>query len=229
MVGINGADAPAEPSGTNTSSIPASSSLAAPADCARRGRTEDAALGAESLVALMKSMDAGVVSSLVRARELAAGVSKSFPGGDERFASVDSDSEPENDGEESDGDDAEPCKGLFDANMDAGPEKCLRRAVEEHSFDLRAELKAANAPFLVRMRVANYLRSLVRDGGKAEDVIRQVREAVKDSAGEVCTSERWLAPVVEGDLLLTVLDNEESSEDEADADAVAETVQKVLK
>lgn len=230
MVGMNGANKPSETPDPIAENIPASSTLAAPADCAQRGRTEDAALGAESLVALMKSMDTSVVSSLVRARELAAGVSKSFPGGDERFASVDSDSDVDDGtGEESDDDTVEPCKGLFDETMDTGPEKCLRRAVEEHSFDLRAELKAASAPFLVRVRVANYLRKLVRDGIKVDEVIQRVREAINDSTGEVCTHERWLVPVLEGDLLLTALDDEESSDEEADAEAVAETVQKVLK
>ncbi len=170
----------------------------------------------------------------MRARELAAGVTKSFPGGDERFAAVDSDSDAD---EEEEGEDepAEPCQGLFDATMDAGPEQCLRRAAAEHAFDLRAEMNAAKVPFLIRVRVANYIRALVRDGHKAEDVVRQAREAIADPTASVCADEKWLAPVLPGDLLLTVLegdggsDAEESDgEEEAEAAAVAETVKQVL-
>ncbi len=53
MVSVKGTEASASSAAAGKSD-PASA-LAAPADCARRGRVEDAALGAESMVALLRS------------------------------------------------------------------------------------------------------------------------------------------------------------------------------
>lgn len=222
--GSEGAAAPSQQDAAAASSS-TPRRLDAPAGCAERGRVEDAELAAASLAGLMRSMDPQVVRSLVRARELAAGVTKLFPGGDERFAPVDSDSDSggDDDGEE---EGAEPCQGLFDDRMDASAEACLRRACDETGLDLRAEMRDAKMPFLARVRVINFMRALVRDGVATRDVAAQARDAMKDKTSPVWAGEHLLAPVVPGDILLTALEDEES-EDEED-DKLAETVKKAL-
>lgn len=190
----------------------------APTCCADREAAEDAGLAAASLVGVLHTMDPTVVSRLVRARELAAGVTRSFPGGDERFVSADSDSDSD-DVIEAD----EPCQALFADRLDETAETCLRRARDETGLDLRYEMR--DMPFLVRIRLVNFVRKLVRDD--AADVPTKAREAAHNKQSPVWHDDTLLIPVVPGDMLLTALEDESDDKDE-EHDAVAESVRRAL-
>ena len=207
--------------------------LAAPADCAHRNAADDGALAAASLAVHLRTMDAQVVQDLVRARELAAGVTRSFPGGDERFAEM-SDSEGEEmevDEDNADDDDgADPCVGLFDDKVDPSAHASLARAKDESGLDLLAEMRTASMPFLARVRTVNQIRTLVRDGMKVADIVARARALIGDKTSVVWTKDELLQPVIPGDILLTVLEDEEDEEEEQDSSKlIAESVSAALK
>lgn len=207
---------------------------AAPSGCATRGRKEDSALAAAALAAHLRGMDAGVLESLVRARESAAGIVRSFPGGDERFASVDAcDSES---GEEIDADavgdeDAdEPCTGLFDDKTDSSPMACLQRARDDTGLDLLGEMRRHKVPFHVRIRAVNSIRASVSAGLVTADLVVRVRSELADRTSPIWMDDALLKPVIPGDILLTGLGDDDSDSDgDCDGDgAVAEAVHSVI-
>lgn len=218
-------------------------SVLGPAGCFSRDRAEDAAGAIKDMAKLLNGMDRETVKRLVHAREAAADVYKVFPEGDRRFDSVGSESEGEEEEIEGDGlfgegatgelGTGEGCRGLFDDNMDDGPQACLLRAKEEQGFDIVAEMDKAKLDFFQRIRFVNYLRmSVVSDGLTPKDVIADLRAILKAKDPSVLSNDRLLVPEIQGDLLLTVLESEQdlvdSTRDRTD-DAVIGAVQESLR
>lgn len=223
----------------------------APGDCATRTATEDAAEAAVDFKARLDDMDSALLASLVQARESAAGIAAAFPEGDQRFASFDTDSE-EGDGEESvqgqaavveeeegddegsenagggrDGGEGEPCVGLLDERMDSGPRAALARAREEYGLDLMGEMEKGGLDLFARIRLVNYARRCVREGDAPSAVVGKLREVLGVGVQDgVLADNALLMPVVEGDVLLTVLEGDELLDD--DVDGVAGAVQSCL-
>lgn len=238
--------------GQPKNSINASSSdqVKAPTECKTRGRAEDAAEAVKDMTALMKEMDPALVQQMVNCRNNAINLTKAFPEGDRRFDDFESDEddnvdkEVEEDMEENDDNmdsdkepdsDAidEPCKGLLDDEMDVGPRACLDRVRKQYGFDVVAEMEAASLDFLQRIRLINFVRSLAKDG-KAAEVIEQVRQVMAERNANVLAADEFLTPVIEGDLLLTVLETEDEEIDESDdhnreSDEVKDAIEKSLR
>lgn len=213
--------------------------LGAPEQCARRGRAEDAADGAREMAHLLKQMDADVIRRMVQAREAAMNIHKAFPGGDQRFMMNDdeddddeagdvkddqsegrahSDDDDEEDGQQDD-DGGETCFGLFDNSVNKSAHTCLQRLKEDFDLDLVHEMDDAKLDFLQRIRVVNWIRTLIRvKDCSAEDTIvclrLLLREKGESADVHVLDDDIFLKPVIKGDLLLTVLE----SEDKKDAD-----------
>lgn len=215
---------------------------AAPAGCALRGRAEDSALAAASFATHLRSMDNDVLNSLIRARESAAGLAKAFPDGDKRFADS-SDEEEEEIEEENGSDDGgdEPCVGLFDeTRTDNNPKLCLLRVRDEHNFDLLATMAEFSLDFLARIRTVNFIRHKVRDAVPTSQVIESAKEAMADKSSGIWKDDTLLKPVVEGDILLTALEDDIEDDDEDDVQddahreknittAIAENIHNALK
>lgn len=233
-----GRDAPASSAGD-------ASPPAGPADCAARDRAADAASAVNDMATMLNGMDRDVVRRLVNAREAAVALYKAFPEGDRRFDSVETDSdeedgegEGEGEGDETDDDilseDAggEACKGLLDDVMDPSAQACLRRAKEEHGFDVVAEMDDAGLAFFERIRVVNYVRNMVvNDGRAAGDALSDVRNILKTKDAGVLSDDKLLEPVIEGDLLLTVLESGQDLDDSAkdESEDVSEAVRESLR
>lgn len=193
-----------------------------PSNCASRTRADDAANAVQDMAALMNGMDSEVVKRMVHARNAAAGVYLAFPEGDQRFASIESDSEDDNEdvsannSEEGSGtgDDAnaeesvEPCKGLLDDISDSGPRACILRVKEQYHFDIVGEMDSANLDFFERIRVVNHIRKLVNDGCEPSDIICDARIAMESKDVSILDNDALLTPVIKGDLVLTVLESE---------------------
>lgn len=204
----------------------------------RRARVEDAQESARELRERLSAMDVHLVAELVDARKCAEGISTVFPNGDERFKPVDSDDE-DNDGWEEPGEqdsnssdvEEEACQGLLDGEIDSGPRQALGRAKEQYGFDLVAEMDEAGLDFLERVRLVNFMRSKTREKHNAVDVIHQFRGALKSGRGSgVLADDRFLKPTIEGDILLTILqDVREDDEDDEDDEDVAEAVYSAIK
>lgn len=216
-----------------------------PSNCASRTRAADAANAVQDMAALMNRMDPEVVKRLVHARNAAAGVYLAFPEGDQRFASVESDGEEddENDndsdhseigsGAEGDPnveDSSEPCKGLLDEASDPGPRACILRAKEQYGFDVVREMDNANLDFFQRIRIVNHIRKLVIQGGTPSDIIRLVRIVLESKDSSVLEDDMLLNPVIQGDLVLTVLESETGiSESDTNSEDVIEALQRSLR
>lgn len=194
------------------------SGLLGPAQCGSRDRAEDAADAIKGMAKLVNGMDPAVIGRLVHAREAAAGVYKAFPEGDRRFDSVESESEGEEEEEVEEvvgeGDSGrvggvEGCRGLLDENMDESPEACLKRAKEEYGFDVVAEMDEAKLDFFERIRLVNHLRKVMDGGTSATDAVKHMRRILESKDQCVLGEDKLLEPVIEGDLVLTVLEREE--------------------
>ena len=63
--------------------------------------------------------------------------------------------------------------------------------------------------------MVNYLRSIVKDGAEPKIAIEQVFNVIKrnEKAADL-SSESWLKPVIDGDPLLTVIDDEDESDND---------------
>lgn len=205
--------------------------LTAPSGCAHRNAVDDGALAAASLAVHLRSMDAQVVKDLVRAREMAASVKLSFPGGDERFAEM-SDSEGEEIEVEEDNEESDPCIGLYDDKVDPNAHACIERAKDVSGFDLLEEMRRLSMPFLARIRTINRIRKFVRDDGvKVADVVVRIKELMNNKTSDVWTNDELLQPAVTGDVLLTILDDDDDNEEEgenAKEMLIAESVNSVM-
>jgi hypothetical protein len=203
-----------------------------PSNCAHKTLEQDAEDGARELRARMISMDPVLLAELVRARQSAAGIVDAFPAGDKRFASLDSDDDDSDEVGSEDGDEdeekrggfedeGEPCRGLLDAGVDAGPRAALARAAKEHGLDLVAIMDSAELDLFARIRLANMVRMRVRDGNSIEEVKCAVHDAVEAGSGVgVLADDAYLQPVVPGDVLLTSLESSLEDEDGDVAGAV---------
>lgn len=214
-------------------------SVLGPSQCGSRDRAEDAADAIRRMTKLVNGMDPTVIGRLVHAREAAAGVYKAFPEGDRRFDSVESESEGEEEeveeevGEGGNGEEggAEGCRGLLDQNMDESPEACLKRAKEEYGFDIVAEMDEAKLDFFERIRLVNHLRKEIDIGTTATNVVNHIRSILKHKDRCVLEEDKLLEPVIEGDLILTVLEREEDWLDAGkdDTDHVIDAVRDSLR
>jgi hypothetical protein len=224
-----------------------------PANCANRTRAQDAEAVALDLRARMEAMDPRRLAELVRARNSAAGIADVFPDGDQRFASVEPDEDElgtDGDGgyeEDSDSDqnaietdqdgiplsrnarhetaEEDPCIGLLDEHVDAGPQAALVRAKDRYGVDLIAAMDDAKLDFFARIRLVNYIRSRVRAGDSPEQAASAADAAIL--AGPtvgILADDAYLKPVVPGDVLLTILDTDEDN----DIDDVARAVERTL-
>lgn len=171
-------------------------------------------------------MDNQVVQRMVQAREAAMNVHLAFPGGDRRFVDAEDDDDEveddvetsllKNEDEEEEALVEEECIGLFDDITDRSPHHCLRRAFTDYDIDLVSLMDGAQLDILDRIRVVNWIRTLIRiDELRPTDVINRVKNLLllKDGDLHVFDSDKYLTPIIEGDVLLTVL---ESSADEGD-------------
>lgn len=199
--------------------------VSGPSNCASRNRAADAAEAVQQMAVLMRKMDPEVVRRLVHARNAAAGVRHAFPEGDQRFASVESESDEDaedetgngategdggDEGDESDSEEIrEPCAGLLDNTMDPGPKACLLRAKRDYGFDIVRSMDSANLEFFPRIRLVNHIRRMVSDGRKPEEVIAKVTEVLTTRDPAVLENDALLNPAIEGDLILTVLESDE--------------------
>lgn len=219
-----------------------SSSTTGPTECASRDRAEDAADAVKDMATILNTMDPDTVKRLVHAREAAAGVYKAFPEGDRRFDSIDSESDDDQleiddddqqgEGSPADAADLEGCRGLFDDKIDNGPRACLMRAKDEHGFDVVAEMDQAKLDFFERIRFVNYIRRIVvNDGVGGKDTVAKVRAVLNERDDTILADEKLLEPVIEGDLILTVLESEEDLEDSTTdkTDDVIDAVQESLR
>jgi hypothetical protein len=230
-----------------------SGASAGPANCANRTRAQDAEDVALDLRTRMEAMDPHRLAELVRARNSAAGIADVFPDGDQRFASIepdedelgtegdggyegDSDSdlnaiETDQDGNplsrntQNETEEDDPCIGLLDEEMDAGPQAALVRAKDQYGVDLIAAMNDAKLDFFARIRLVNYIRSRVRAGDSPEQAASAADAAML--AGPtvgILADDAYLKPVVPGDVLLTILDTDEDD----DIDDVARAVERTL-
>lgn len=183
---------------------------------------------------MLNDMSPDVVRRLVQAREAAASVQKAFPGGDQRFDPVEWDSDDDfegDDGEEetegNDGDasaaEGECCQGLLDERADRNAVEGLERVKREYDFDVVGEMNVAGLDFFDRIRVVNFLRRIVKEGAQPMEAVGRVRRVLETRDGSVLGNEKLLEPVIEGDVLLTVLETEEDFED-----AEFDTTEKVI-
>jgi hypothetical protein len=226
--------------------------IAGPSNCALRTRAQDAEVVACELRSRMDAMEPGRLAELVRARRSAAGITDVFPEGDQRFAPVEPDDDDEvgvdiDGGEENDSDsdinavetdrdgnllgssarrdplDDEPCAGLFDGKMDAGPHAALMRAKDLYGVDLLAAMTDSKLDFFERIRLVNYIRTRVRAGDTPEEAASAADAAIMAGRNVgILANDVYLKPVVPGDVLLTVLDTAEDD----DADDVAKAVER---
>lgn len=195
----------------------------APAGCGTRDRAEDAADGALQIARMLGQMDSNVIQRMIQAREAALNIHRAFPGGDQRFIDAEDDDDDEvgdhddlnndaqdGDDEEDDLVEEEACTGLFDDGIDAGPQACLRRVVTQYEFNLIEHMDDAQLDILQRIRIVNWIRTLVRiEKQPPVDVIARTKE-VFGGRGEdmhVLETDAFLSPVIEGDLLLTALES----------------------
>lgn len=194
----------------------------APAGCGTRDRAEDAADGALQIARMLGQMDSNVVQRMVQAREAALNIHRAFPGGDQRFIDAEDDDDDVGDDDDfnndvQDGDDEEDdlveeeaCTGLFDNDVDGGPQACLQRVVTQYDFDLIKHMNDAQLDILQRIRIVNWIRTLVRvEEQPFVDVVARAKE-VFEGRGEdmhVLETDAFLSPVIEGDLLLTALES----------------------
>lgn len=200
----------------------------APTNCGSRGRAEDAAEAVKQMATTMRRFDNDVVKRFVIARNAANNIQAAFPEGDQRFQNSDDDDDADDEDEqsdahvvreaESDDDPGEHCHGLLDTIIDAGPLQCLNRAREEHEFDFVAEMDAAGLEFFDRIRVANFIRRQVRNAQKPFEIVRHIRNLLQTKSDSVFGDNSLLEPVIEGDLLLTVLESEEKMEAEQESE-----------
>ena len=212
-----------------------------PSNCQNRTLAEDAAAAAESARHYLEQMESSRLTTLVKARETAMGLNKLYPGGDHRFDDIDDEDEDEDEedgweddegscGEMDEGGGESLTMGVLDKKMDKGPLAALKRAKEEYGFDLVGLIRRQQFTFLERVRIVNYMRYLVEKGNSAEDVVKKVEAITFGENGtekkwaEDLSGESWLKPVVDGDPLLTVIDDvDEDNEnvDETDITSVA--------
>jgi hypothetical protein len=226
--------------------------IAGPSNCALRTRAQDAQVVARELRSRMDAMEPARLAELVRARRSAAGIADIFPQGDQRFAPVEPDDDDEvgvdGDGAEeidSDSDinaietdqdgnllgnpprpdplDDEPCVGLLDGEMDAGPQAALMRAKDQYGVDLIAAMNASKLDFFARIRLVNYIRTRVRAGDSPEQAASAADAAILAGPNVgILANDAYLKPVLPGDVLLTVLDTAEDD----DVDDVARAVER---
>lgn len=222
--------------------------VAPPEQCGSRERTEDAAHVVKEMVNVMKHMDPDIVGSLVRARIAAESISMAFPEGDQRFADADSDLEDGNyeneneDDDENDNDgleepempdegsttpnqtygapdeDEEVCYGLLDSTLYRSPQMCLQKTKQKFGFDLIGTMDSADINLIQRIRLVNHIRKLVAESMSIDEVIQRARNILEERDETVLENDTLLIPVVEGDLLLTVLE----SGDDRDAEILRE-------
>ena len=201
-----------------------------PASVVTRSRAEDAAEATREMAELVAKMDRDKLARLVRARETAHGIKDAFPGGDARFASMDSDEE-EDDYDGGEDEEEEECVGLLDQKKDTGPRAALERVKKEYNWDMVKEMDEGKLSLLERVRVLNYVRKRVAQGVKTKDVVKEAKAVIRDGKSEIRKDERWLTPVVPGDVLLTALEGKNCGSDEDDDDdcAVADAVERELR
>lgn len=198
-----------------------------PTECGQRDRAEDAAAGAVEIAHMLQRMDGNVIQRMVQAREAALNIYQAFPGGDQRFVDVEDDDDYTDDEKEGDEEKEEEEEegvddgeagviGLFDDNLDINPHACLQRAKTQHGFDVVSAMDDAALDILQRIRVVNWIRTLVRvEKLSSMDVIGRARELLNRGDGDdvtVLDDNNYLTPVIEGDLLLTVLESDEEQE-----------------
>lgn len=198
----------------------------APSQCSSRKRVEDAAEAVRDMASLMRQMNPEVVKKLVHARNVAASVYEVFPGGDQRFADFESDDDADNSSEvkssempddsaseiEPIDDQNDPCQGLFDATVHNGPLECLKRTKEDYNIDIVAEMDKAGLQFFDRIRLVNFIRRMISEGEAPAEAIRRVRYTLSVQDESFLKDNSLLEPVIEGDLLLTVLESPEADD-----------------
>eukprot|EP00177_Eucheuma_denticulatum_P008419 GFKZ01015309.1.p1 GENE.GFKZ01015309.1~~GFKZ01015309.1.p1 ORF type:complete len:243 (-),score=53.15 GFKZ01015309.1:854-1582(-) len=215
---------PKESGAATAESSKQDSAYSGPSECASRDRASDAADAVKEMARMLNDMNPDVVRRLVQARDAAASVHKAFPGGDRRFDPVEWDSDDDvagDDGEEeTDIDDGDPggaegesCQGLLDPCVDPNAVESLERVKREYDFDVVGEMNVARLDFFERIRLVNFLRTIVKEGAQPMEAVARVRQVLETRDGSVLADDRLLEPVIEGDVLLTVLETEEDFED----------------
>eukprot|EP00172_Hildenbrandia_rubra_P002536 Plantae.Rhodophyta-Hildenbrandia_rubra.ctg34373.p1 GENE.Plantae.Rhodophyta-Hildenbrandia_rubra.ctg34373~~Plantae.Rhodophyta-Hildenbrandia_rubra.ctg34373.p1 ORF type:complete len:247 (+),score=57.49 Plantae.Rhodophyta-Hildenbrandia_rubra.ctg34373:382-1122(+) len=185
-----------------------------PTCCANRTYAEDVEEAARGARAHLELMDTERLAILVKARQTAAGLAKVYPGGDQRFVDLESESGEEEEAEEDGGVvEEEQCVGLLDNTVDSGPRETLERAKREYGFDLLGLMRESNLPFLERIKLVNYIRSLIKKGVAPKTVTTNANDvAMKKENATSLKEDSWLKPIIPEDPLLTALDDDANDE-----------------
>mmetsp|Transcript_112 Transcript_112/g.329 ORF Transcript_112/g.329 Transcript_112/m.329 type:complete len:250 (-) Transcript_112:1767-2516(-) len=224
-------DSGAEPQRASSSNTSLQAELElSPESCQNRSRADDAAIAAQALRKLMDQYDEQTVVEILRAKDVAEEAMDRL----REISQVDRNTVMDEDDDEVDeesfeggsDENEEPCQGLFDDKEDPGPKRCFQRAAEEHGFDFFAFASTNELSFYDRVRLVNLIRSRVKSGEEPSKIVADIKTL--DRSAALWSNDSFLIPVIDGDSLLTGIEDRGIAEDDDEVDTVAEAVHRTL-